>query len=183
VTNYRLDPSILVVDNITVPDTSGSPYELDIVNMVDLLPYLSPNVATTVTPSKAAIEGTLMRIGPAPSSVITLTYMFVPKPTEIAADGTTAQDALDPSNATYGGIPEEYHEALLAFMAWKAADYDDKTTALDVKGYRTAYEGLCKDIRKQHRRKSGRGLHAGRVGYPDRQGPTRRNDTYPDYTR
>lgn len=181
-TDYRIDSSVLVVDNITLPDTTGNPYPLEIVNMIDLLPYLGATVAPGA-PTKAAIEGTLMRVAPAPSSIVTLTYVYVPKPTEVAADGTTTYDTIDPSTATYGGVPDEYHEGILAFMAWKAADYDDKTTALRVQDYRKGYEGLCTDTRKQHRRKSGRGMHAGRVGYPNTQGPSSRNDVYPRYTR
>jgi hypothetical protein len=124
VTDYRIDSSILTVDNITLPDSSGAPYALDVVSMSDLIPYLDPSIAATVTPTKAAIEGTLLRVAPSPSSAITLTYIYVPKPTEIPADGTTGSDALDPSTAQYGGIPTEFHDAILTYMMWKGAEYD-----------------------------------------------------------
>src|SRR5436305_78504 len=62
VTDYRIDSAILTVDNITVPDASGAPYELDVVSMNDLLPYLNPTISSTLTPVKASIDGTLLRV-------------------------------------------------------------------------------------------------------------------------
>jgi hypothetical protein len=183
VTDYRTDSNILAMDNVTIPDTTNSPYELQVVPMTEILPYLSASIASTATPTLIAVEGTLMRIAPVPSSVVTLTYIYVPKPTTMGADGTNASDSLDPSDATYGGIATEFHEAILYYMLWKGSEYDDKSAALKPSDYRTAYEGLCKDVRKFERRKSGRGMHAGRIGYPDRQGPSVRNDVYPRYAR
>lgn len=183
VTDYRTDSSILAMLNVTVPDSLQTPNELDVVPMDEILPYLSSVIASTATPTKVAIEGTLMRIAPVPSSAVTLTYIYVPRPTGMGEDGTKGNDALDPSNATYGGVLAEYHDTILAYMAWQASMYDDKSAPLSPKEYRAAYEGLCKDVRKEQRRKSGRGLHRGRVGYPDRGGIPTRNDTYPHFTR
>lgn len=179
VTDYRTDSSVLAMLNVTVPDSLQNPTELDVISMDAILPYLSPVIATTATPTKVAIEGTLMRIAPAPASAITLTYVYIPRPTSMGEDGTKGNDALDPSTSTYGGILPEYHDAVLAYMAWQASLYDDKMAPLGPKDYRMAYEGLCKDVRKQQRRKAGRGMHRGRVGYPDRVGYPTRNDTYP----
>jgi hypothetical protein len=46
--------------------------------------------------------------------------------------------------------------------------YDDKQAPLSPKEYRKAYEGLCKDVRKQQRRKARARPAPGRVGYPSR---------------
>lgn len=183
VTDYRTDSAILAMLNVTIPDSLQTPAELDVIAMDEILPYLSPSVAASATPTKVAIEGTLMRIAPVPASAVTLTYIFVPRPTSMGEDGTTTNDTLDPSNSTYGGIAAEYHDALIAYMSWQAAKYDDKGAPLKPQDYRTEYEGLCKDIRKQQRRKSGRGLHRARVGYPDRLGLPTRNDVYPNISR
>lgn len=182
-TDYRIDASVLAMDEVTAPDPSGFPYSLDIVPMRDIFPYLSGAVAATATPSRAAIEGTLLRIAPVPSTAVVLTYIFVPKPTEVAADGTTANYSIDPSTTAYGGISDEYHDCILAYMEWRAAVYDDKVSGLNAEKYRKAYEGLCGDVRKQNRRKGGRGLHRGRTGYPSSRGPSTRNDVYPRYAR
>jgi hypothetical protein len=186
-TDYRIDSNILAVDNITVPDLLGNAREVDVIDMVDLLPYLANIVVAQDAPWKAAVEGTLLRVAPAPTSAVVLTYYYVPKPSTIAAaDGTTADDAADPSTAAYGGIPTEYHDAVLAYMIWKAAQYDQQGGGFfrghafaPGSAYGSDYEELCAKYRKAHRRKAGRGLHAGRVGYPDRQHFPRRNDTYP----
>lgn len=183
VSDYRTDSTVLALLNVTIPDTLGTSVELDVLPMDEILPYLSDVIATSASPTKVAIEGTLMRIAPKPASAVTLTYIFVPRPTSMGTDGTKANDALDPSDATYGGIAEEYHDTILAYMAWQASMYDDKSTALRPSDYRQAYEGLCKDVRKQQRRKAGRGLHRGRVGYPDRGGYPTRNDVYPSPRR
>lgn len=190
VTDYRIDSSILTVDNITLPDTTGAPYSLDVVNMTDLIPYLDPSIAATVTPTKAAIEGTLLRVAPSPSSAISLTYIYVPKPTEIPADGTTGSDNIDPSTAQYGGIPTEFHDAILAYMMWQGAQYDQQGGGFfrghafaPGSAFESVYTARCAEIRRQLRRKKGRGLAPGVVGYPDRHGITRRNDVYPTPSR
>lgn len=190
VTDYRIDASILTTDNITIPDTSGEPYELEVVSMDALLPFLNPAIASTTTPVKASIDGTLLRVAPAPSSAITLTYVYVPKPTEITADATTGSDAIDPSTSTYGGVPTEFHDAILMYMMWQGAQYDQQGGGF-YRGHAFApgsafynvYKARCDEIRHQLRRKRGRGLSKGVVGYPDRQGITRRNDVYPAPSR
>jgi hypothetical protein len=153
------------------------------VSQGEIVPYLSSSIAASATPTRIAIEGNFARVAPIPSSAVVLTYVYVPDAPDVAADGTIANDNTDPSLAAAGGIPIGMHECLLAFMAWKAADYDDKTTAMNAKDYRTAYEGLCKDARKHHRRKAGRALSGARVGYPGTRGISTRNDVYPNFTR
>ncbi len=184
--NYRIDPNILAMDEVTLPDTSGNPIRLDIIDSADLQYYLANTTASIVSPLYASIDGTLMRVAPAPTSAVTLTYFYVPKPTEMTADGTTGADANDPSTATYGGIPTEFHDAIFTYMLWKGAEYDDKGGGF-YRGhafapgyaYQTVYEQMCKDAVKRLRQKAGRGMHAGKVGYPDRFRVGRRNDTYP----
>jgi hypothetical protein len=190
VTDYRIDTNILVVNQVTVPDNAGDVIELDVINMNDILPYLSSQIATTTAPLYAAIEGTFMRVAPAPSSAAVLTYLYVPKQTEIPADGTIGSDSLDPSTATYGGIPTEYHDAIVDFVLWQAAEYDDKGggffrghAVAPGSAYGQAYQARIAEILKEHRRQAGRGMHAGRVGYPDRLRVITRNDIYPGHAR
>lgn len=186
VTDYRIDTNILVVNQVTVPDLLGNPQELDVINMNDILPYLSNVVVDPTAPRYAAVEGTFMRVAPAPTSAVTLTYLYVPKPTEIPADGTTGSDSLDPSTATYGGIPTEYHDAIVDFVLWQAAQYDDKGGGFfrghafaPGSAYQQQYQARIDEIKKEHRRKAGRGMHAGKIGYPTSGRFPRRNDVYP----
>jgi hypothetical protein len=186
VTDYRIDANILVVDNITLPDSSGAPYELEQVSMSDLLPFLNPAIASTTTPTKAAMEGTFLRVAPSPSSAIVLTYIYTPHPTEITADGTTASDSIDPSTAAFGGVPIEYHDAILMYMMWQGAQYDQQGGGFfrghafaPGSAFQATYEARIKEIRRMLRRKKGRGLAPATIGYPDRRGVAVRNDVYP----
>lgn len=174
-TDYRIDASILKIQNMHITSTvSGADQSpITIVDMQTVDEYLDSNPATS-DPTMVAFYGTLMRVAPVPSGANTLRFYYVPKPTLMTAD------ANDPSTATYGGIPEEYHEAILYYMLWKGSEYDDKQAALDPGKYRQAYEGLLADARSSLRRKSGRGLNKARVGYPSRSRfPDSRNDVYP----
>lgn len=181
VTDYRIDSSILAIRNmhITSATDTSQVSPLHIVDMQTVDEYLDSNPAAA-DPTMAAFYGTLLRVAPTPSAANVVRFYYTPKPTEMTADGTATADANDPSIAAYGGIPEEYHEGILYYMLWKGAEYDDKQSALSPKEYRQAYEGLLADMRKQLRKKSGRGLNQARVGYPARSRfGSSRNDVYP----
>ena len=61
---------------------------------------------------------------------------FVPRPQKMS------DDSHDPSNPTYGGIPEEFHyTALLNYILWNGADYGDDITSQSGERYRMLYEG------------------------------------------
>lgn len=187
-TEYRIDSSILAVDSMH-GTSDGQTYRLKDLDMNELDAYLISNPSAGPA-SYYAIRGSFMRIAPAPSSAETLRFFYVPKPAEITADGTTAADSTDLANVTYGGIPEEYHDAVEAFVTWKAAAYDDKGGGFfrghafaPGSAYMDLYQGRIKEIRKELRGKGSRGMHAGRLGYPDRGMAGRRNDVYPEYTR
>lgn len=174
-TDYRVDTAILVIKNIHITSAADTS-QVSPVTVVDwqtLDEYLDSNPAAS-DPTMVAFYDTLMRVAPAPTGSNVMRYYYVPKPSLMT------DDANDPSTATYGGIPVEYHECILYYMLWKAAEYDDKLAALNPTQYRQAYEGLLADTRKQSRRKSGRGLNRARVGYPSRSRfPASRNDVYP----
>jgi len=179
ITDYRIDASILRVVNahITSATDSSQISPLEQVDMKTVDEYLDTNPAAS-DPTMFAIDGTLMRVAPTPSGANTLRFYYVPKPSNMT------DDSHDPSTSTYGGIPEEYHEAVLYYMLWKGSEYDDKQAALSPKDYRQAYQGLLADVRKELRKKSGRGLNRARVGYPSKSRfPYSRNDIYPPYQR
>lgn len=179
ITDYRIDTSILAIKNIHIKSAvdSSQTSPIEVVDFQTVDEYLDANPAAS-DPTMVAFYDTLMRVAPTPSGANTMRYYYVPKPQPMT------DDSHDPSTVTYGGVPEEYHEAILYYMLWKGAEYDDKQAALSPKDYRTAYEGLLGDTRKQSRRKSGRGLNRARVGYPTRSRfPYGRNDVYPEQRR
>lgn len=124
-----------------------------------------------------ASEGGQLWVYPLPASGETLPAVIVPTPSqEMSADGN------DPSTATYGGVPVQYHTALQFYMKWRAARYDDKEKALDPIEELKIYEAEVARIRGDERHRGGRKLPRARVGYPESQLHGRlRNDVYPRY--
>lgn len=179
VTDYRTDAAILAVLNDRITSNSQQ-FLFNVVTMAELIERNSFNSATASTVAAVAFEGNMMLVSPAPTTADVIRYYYIPRPTQVAADGTTAGDAADPSSSTYGGIPSEYSLAIEYYMLWQGAEYDDKEHALSPKDYRDIYDGLCKDYRKRHRQKAGRGLRPARVGYPNTLRTGRRNDQYPE---
>jgi hypothetical protein len=184
-TDYRIDTSILAIENVHITSAIDTSQKSSILltDMQTVDEYLNSNPASS-DPTMVAFYETLMRVAPTPSGANVIRFYYVPMPTSMGTDGTKGSDTNDPSTATYGGVPVEYHEAILYFMLWKGSEYDDKQAALNPKEYRRGYEGLIADIRKQGRRKSGKQMNKARVGYPTRSRfPYSRNDVYPEYNR
>lgn len=169
VKDYRLDASVLAILNRTI-ESSYSP--LNVVGMDDMLDFRRGG--SVASPARfLAAEGDFLAVYPTPTASEVIRFVYVAKPTPMT------DDAHDPSNATYGGIPSEYHRAIEYFMLWQGAEYDDKAAPQRPSDIRALFEAECRLVRKRHRAKSGRGLAPARVGYPGTQRFPRRNDTYP----
>jgi hypothetical protein len=87
-----------------------------------------------------------------------VTIYYVPKPTEMSSA------SHDPSNETYGGIPVEYHPALIEYAKWKMADYDDDGSSQQGLVYQANYERLVRKALRRKRLKGGRSLGRAVVG-------------------
>ena len=191
VSSYRIDQSILCVDEITAPDVNGMPYTLmEVPNQTITEMLATGYVVVPGTPSHYFCKGTYLRVAPLPSSDVVLHYYFVPYPPALAEDGTTADDDADLSDPAHGGIPSEFHNAIVAYVMWRGAQYDDKGGGFyrghafaPGSAYQAIYQDMLKDIRKSLRGKGSRGMHPARIGYPDRGGPGFRNDQYPSWGR
>lgn len=175
VSEYRTDADILAVLNDRITSASDKRH-FQVVSLAEIIDYQNANDAYATSSTGAsfvAFEGNLMVVYPAAASGDTVRYFYIPRPTNMTSD------ADDPATAAFGGIPEEYHDAILYYMLWQGAEYDDKRAALTPGDYFKIYEGLCASYRKMHRRKAGRGLRPARVGYPGSWHLGRRNDVYP----
>ena len=171
-TDYRLDDDILAVtnDKITSGSNSGT---FRVVTLEEMIDRQASNYTVDRTgTSVVAMEGNLLIVYPAPVTGTVIRYYYVPRPTKMT------DDAHNPSSADYGGVPEEYHDAIEYYMLWQGAEYDNKKAPMAPQEYATAFEGLCKKYRKSHRQKAQRGLRPGRIGYQGRN-LGRRNDIYP----
>jgi hypothetical protein len=76
-----------------------------------------------------------IRLGWSPSAGDVLTAWYTPKPTPMS------NDSHDPAVLTYGGIPVQFHPALVNYMAWKAADASKDDGSQRGERYRISYEG------------------------------------------
>jgi hypothetical protein len=88
----------------------------------------------------------------------TILMYYVPKPTEMSS-GTN-----DPASDTWGGIPVEYHPALVMYACWKMADYDDDSSSQMGMVYQQQYEKLVRDCRRFTRGRGGRSQGRAVVG-------------------
>jgi hypothetical protein len=181
---YQLSSSILViVDGKGTTSAFIGPYE--VVSMAEMfeIQAISPVGSARKI---IAIEGNLLIVSPTPDTGESITFYGVPRPTALVASGlgTTSEDAHDPSQTTYGGIPAEYHRANEYYMLWRGAEYDDKRSMPYGKGaaqgYLDQYRSECNSIRKHKRNRAGRQTHGFRApGYPGRTFRSGRNDVYP----
>lgn len=166
--DYRVDPEVLAVVEI---DPVGG-LDAEIVSMAEILAARrASDVPDTLT--KLAIHGDLFMVYPTPATAQVIKYFYAMRPTPMT------DDAHDPAVEAYGGIPEEFHPAIKAYMDWQAALYDEKRAPFGPVEYEQQYRTKLANVRKRSRGHAGRGLNRARVGYPTR-GVPRRNDTYPE---
>jgi hypothetical protein len=76
-----------------------------------------------------------IKLGLAAAAGETAEIWYTPRPTPMTLD------AHDPSNATYGGIPPEFHRSLLNYMLWQFADKAGDQGSQRGERYRAMYEG------------------------------------------
>lgn len=129
-----LKPSWLEILDI-YSTSGGANFRLQRLNPTDLINLRLFSV--TSSPEKMwALEGAnLLMFYPSPLAADQVTVYYVPKPT--AMSNTTD----DPSSATFGGIPTEFHYGLELYMQWKAADAFDDESSQNGETYRRMYLG------------------------------------------
>lgn len=152
--DYTLDDEVLLIRAAYV--SGEAPMERVSPDEMDWLRAASPSTSSPVR--RYALDGNdLFMVYPSPASATTVNMRVVFKPTEMSAD------THDPSNATYGGIPVEFHPVLADYMFWKAASHDDDGSSAQGTRYKEQYEEGLGRIRKVVSLKGGR-LPRARVG-------------------
>jgi hypothetical protein len=87
-------------------------------------------------PSFTLIRSDVIEINPTPTEDgMTVQIWAVLRPQPMAGDGD------DPSTEPFGGIPYEYHDALITYALWKCADYADDQSSQSGERFRILYEG------------------------------------------
>ena len=118
-----------------------------------------------------AMVGTnMLMFHPTPTSVFTVSLVYVPRPTELSFD------THDPSNPAYGGIPVEYHKAIELWALSNASDHEHEGRTQSGQKYLVEFEAYIARIKAGVNRKGGR-LPAARVGRARR--PITDNGVYP----
>lgn len=141
--NYTLDSTVLdVVDMYFTDSTSG----LERVSVAEIHRIRRAGSAMSPTdtyPRFYAFQNPLVMFDFAPGASDTLTVVNVPSPTAMSS-------ALhDPSDATYGGIPEDYHDALALYAESKLGSFTDDQSSAQGQRYWDAYLARARDAKKE----------------------------------
>lgn len=176
--DYTLDTAMLIVKSLrwSAADGSSDSYPQRVpVTEIERLRAATSTTDTTSTPASAyAVNGSnLLMVWPTPTAADTITVYYVPRPTAMSSA------SHDPSNATYGGVPAEFHKAIVLYAKWWAGDFADDQSSAQGERYKQLYEDEIKRIRKY------KVLHGGRLGRslfrPSRRRGVIHNDQYPSW--
>lgn len=135
---YDVDDDILDWDDMwIVPDSQAVSSVIPVRTSVQDILFrrsLAP-AADQVAPVYIATRGwNTILVHPTPTSSDALHFMYVPRPSTMAAT------ADSPSQTAFGGIPDQFHPVLEAYVKWKAADYDDDTSSQVGLAYQAEWE-------------------------------------------
>jgi hypothetical protein len=162
--DYTLDANILAIEDIYTT-SSGSNFRLTRKSSTDLLSLRMFSVTGSPEQFYALSGLNLLMLYPTPLQTDSLTVYYVPRPT--ALSGNTD----DPSTASLGGIPSEFHYGLELYMQWKAGETFDDESSSNGESYRRQYlgdptappgtlqrDGFIGTMKKDMRRKGGKHL-------------------------
>lgn len=90
---------------------------------------------TSYSPSFTLIRADVLRVQPMPTTSGQVQVWAVLKPQQMTADTDS------PELEQFGGIPFEYHDAIVLYAMWKASDYTDDQSGQQGERYRILYEG------------------------------------------
>jgi hypothetical protein len=150
---------VLAIEDIQISGTSGD-YQLpQRVTPAEILRMRRASPVVSGTARYYALQGNdLMMFYPSLQVGDIVMIYYVPRPTEMTSG------SHDPAIETYGGIPVEYHPALIEYAKWKMADYDDDGSSQMGLVYQANYERLVRKCLQRKRRKGGRSLGRAVVG-------------------
>ena len=131
---YTLDHSILAL--VDVEDGARRRARRDeVVSSSDAVVVYPAGAANTTPTTFTLIRADVIRFAPAPTANGTIQVWAVLRPIQMTGDTDS------PGQEQYGGIPDEWHDAIVTYALWKAADYADDSSAQQGERYRMLYEG------------------------------------------
>jgi len=154
--NYDLDTTMLTTLEVYITGAADSTdYRLQQVSPAEIVDFrVGGGQSTTGTPvSYYAINGSnLLMVYPTPAAADIVNLFYVPKPTEMSSA------AHDPSTATYGGVPTEFHPCISMYALWRSADLDDDASSDQGKDYWDKYMEMIRQAKKIVNTKGGSSL-------------------------
>jgi hypothetical protein len=153
--NYTLDATVLAVVDAYFTNATTS---LERVTVAEIHRMRRANTASSSYPRFYAFQNPLVLFNVAPAAADTLTVVNVPVPT------AATNSSHDLADATYGGIPADYHDAVAYFAEWHIASFDDDASSSQGARYKEWYEGRVGACIKEMRLKGGRRTARASVG-------------------
>lgn len=153
--NYTLDSTVLAVLDMYFTNAS---YSLERVSVADIHRIRRSSLTGSSYPRRYAFQNPLVLFDIAPAASDTLTVVNVPAPTVMSAG------AHDPSTATYGGIPVDYHDALAYYAEWHLGSFADDASSSQGTRYKEWYMERVRDCVQEIRERGGRRQPRSTVG-------------------
>lgn len=145
--NYTLDAAILEVISMYFT-ASTVPLERVTVQEIHRLRQTVTG-STTSQPRRYAWQHPLILFEYAPAAADTLIVVNVPAPTVMSSA------SHDPSTATYGGIPVDYHWLIARYAMRFLASFDDDSSSAQGSRYWEEYLSGISDMRRELPRRGG----------------------------
>lgn len=173
--DYTLDAAILDIEEVQLSST-GVTYPLERLSIIDILEKRRlGQVSGSPTRFYAVSGANLLMFYPAPGAADTLIAYVIPVPTALA------NSSDDPSNTTYGGVPQILHRAIFYFACSDLASYDDDQTSAQGQRYRDWYDKEITRYKEILRKRGGTRNARAVVNSKRKRGPYHTNDIYPSW--
>jgi len=148
--DYDLAASIFKIRYAYLDPVTGDNRLMEHRSPMEILDYRIGTANNSGQPYLYALQGANMfMVYPTPNAADLVHVYYVPKPTVLSAD------AHDPSGATLGGIPTQYHDLIVDYALWRAADFEEGQGTHDPEKYAQRYLMGIKDIMRDLNRKGG----------------------------
>lgn len=130
---------------------SSDGYELEVADATEIQQRRLNNPAADSV-RLYALEGNMLMLFPTPSTALTLTIYYVPRP-------ATLDDGADVPIE----IPAEFHRIVTLYALWQGADYDDDQSSAQGARYKQLLDEQIAFMRGRLNRRRGRRLASARV--------------------
>ena len=156
VNEYTLASSVLDIVDLAI---QGEDSALERLAPAEVRRLQRVSSASASPPRYYALAGNnLLLFHPALAADDVLDMLVVPAPTAMSSA------AHDPATATYGGIPEDYHELIARYAMGRLASFDDDGSSAQGVRYRDEYREGIKEMKRELGLKGGHVLPRARTG-------------------